>query len=42
MVNQMNGYSVKVGAKDPASAALYELKDVDAVRAWLDPLTHPK
>ena len=42
MVNQMNGYSVKVGAKDPASAALYELKDVDAVRAWLDPLAHRK
>lgn len=42
MVNQMNGYSVKVGAKDPASAARYELKDVDAVRAWLDPLAHPE
>jgi len=39
VVNDMGGYSIKVGDREPGSAACYELADVDAVRAWLLPLT---
>jgi len=41
VVNQMDGYSVKVGPRDRDSAARYELPDVAAVRDWLSPLAHP-
>lgn len=39
VVNEMGGYSIKVGERAPGSAARYELADVGAVRAWLLPLT---
>ncbi len=42
IVNQMDGYSVKVGLRDSASAARYQLEDVGAVREWLNPLAHPE
>ena len=42
VVNRLNGYSVKVGPKDPSSAARYELEDVNAVRDWLEPLVCPE
>ena len=42
VVNRLKGYSIKVGPKDPDSAALYELEDVNAVRDWLEPIVHPK
>jgi trehalose 6-phosphate phosphatase len=40
VVNRLQGYSVKVGSRDSSSAARYELKDVEAVREWLEPLAH--
>jgi trehalose 6-phosphate phosphatase len=42
VVNQMNGYSVKVGPGEMESCARYELENVEAVRDWLQPLTHPE
>ena len=39
VVNEMGGYSIKVGRPDAVSAARYELEDVSAVRNWLIPLT---
>lgn len=42
VVNQMQGYSIRVGPTDPDSAAQYALPDVEAVRDWLSLLTkHP-
>lgn len=38
-VNDMGGYSIKVGVLEPGTAARYELADVGAVRSWLLPLT---
>jgi len=38
-VNEMGGYSIKVGERDPGSAAGHNLRDVTAVREWLIPLT---
>jgi trehalose 6-phosphate phosphatase len=38
VVNEMGGYSVRVGPRDGKSAARFELRDVDAVRDWLSPL----
>jgi trehalose 6-phosphate phosphatase len=38
VVNEMGGYSVRVGPWDGKSAARFELRDVDAVRDWLNPL----
>ena len=35
IVNELGGYSIKVGRRDAASAARYELEDVGAVRNWL-------
>ncbi len=40
-VNRMDGYSVKVGACGPDTAARYSLPDVAAVHAWLRPFTRP-
>ncbi|MFQ5635482.1 MAG: trehalose-phosphatase [Gammaproteobacteria bacterium] len=39
MVNDIGGYSVKVGNRE-CSAARYELANVDAVRNWLMPLAN--
>lgn len=39
VVNDMGGYSIKVGERQPGSVAGYELADVNAVRKWLMPLT---
>jgi trehalose 6-phosphate phosphatase len=38
IVNEMGGYSVKVGPENSASAARYWLENVAAVRDWLEPL----
>ena len=38
-VNEMGGYSIKVGEREPGSSARYELANVEAVRNWLVPLT---
>ena len=38
IVNEMGGYSVKVGPDHSASAARYRLENVAAVHDWLDPL----
>ncbi len=38
VVNEMGGYSVKVGPQNSTSAAHYRLRDVAAVRDWLNPL----
>lgn len=40
VVNQLNGWSIKVGTRDSTSVARYELRDVAAVRDWLEPLAH--
>ncbi len=40
VVNDMGGYSIKVGERAADSAARHELADVGAVRSWLLPLTH--
>lgn len=37
-VNEMGGYSIKVGEREPGSSARYELANVEAVRNWLVPL----
>jgi trehalose 6-phosphate phosphatase len=42
VVNELDGYSIKVGRRHSGSAARYELADVGAVRKWLMPLTQPK
>lgn len=42
VVNELDGYSIKVGRRQPGSAARYELADVGAVRKWLLPLTQTK
>jgi len=42
VVNKLNGYSIKVGPRDSASVARYELEDVGAVRDWLEPLVRPR
>jgi trehalose 6-phosphate phosphatase len=39
VVNELDGYSIKVGRRQPGSAARYELADIGAVRKWLLPLT---
>ncbi|MGI9343418.1 MAG: trehalose-phosphatase [Gammaproteobacteria bacterium] len=39
VVNSLGGYSIKVGGRQPDSAAAYDLADVAAVRNWLLPLT---
>ena len=38
-VNELDGYSIKVGRRQSGSAARYELADIEAVREWLLPLT---
>jgi len=38
VVNELGGYSIKVGHRQSGSAARYELADVEAVRKWLLPL----
>jgi trehalose 6-phosphate phosphatase len=38
VVNELGGYSVKVGPRDQATLARFELKNVAAVRDWLKPL----
>ena len=42
VVNRLNGYSIRVGPRNPESEAVYELKDVNAVRDWLEPLARPE
>ena len=39
-VNEMDGYSIRVGELGPGSAARYVLTDVEAVRDWLVPLAN--
>ena len=38
VVNDMGGYSIRVGRRGADSAARYVLDDVAAVRNWLQPL----
>jgi len=42
VVNEMGGYSIRVGDPEPDSAARFQLEDVDAVRNWLLPLTRKR